>query len=172
MDHFSADQTSGHLLRPVLVQDNSFTSQYPTSGVFDMVSQRAPWHRYLTHCCVSYSTCCFLWHRSKHSCGTPLKLLCVPCKIYNRSHTQPRDGKVTPNSRDTSKHHHTAISNDLQSWNLKFAPCMAPVRVPRLQCCSARLWRVNKSICWSPVVCVWVCLCGSERDKSTPGEES
>lgn len=46
---------------------------------------------------------------------------------------------------------------------------MAPVRVSCLQRCSARLWRLNKSICWSPVVCVCVCFCGAPRQERTGG---
>lgn len=89
---------------------------------------------------------------------------CAPRATCNRSRKQPRDGKVTPNRGDASKHHRPAASNDLQSWDLKFAPCMAPVRASRLQRCSARLWRVNKSICLSPVVCVSLSLrCGDAR---------
>lgn len=165
------DQTSGHFLGPAscktlhspLKTPLKVFLSYPVESACTLV--QIPEHicavkeaRRVQHMFVPLAPVkTFLWQTAQAK-------RCAPCATCNRSRKQPRDGKVTPNRGDASKHHRPAASNDLQSWDLKFAPCMAPVRASCLQRCSARLWRVNKSICWSPVVCVSLSLrCGDAR---------
>lgn len=130
-------------------------------------SQHAPWNGYLATF-FAVKLVCVIPHMHvplARSCDRPHKLTAVCAKSTAGATNSPRMEKWL----QTQRHYQAAPSNDLQSWDLKFAPCMAPVRVSCLQRCSARLWRLNKSICWSPVVCVCVCFCGAPRQECTGG---
>lgn len=101
---------------------------------------------------------------------------CMLLTGFSRSHKEPKEGKVMLRDSVTEEDGITRDSRTVQTGKKNFTARLTELRVKVcsmygsvylacLQCCSTRLVCINKSICWSSVVCMRVCARSVERQR-------